>query len=187
MITEPTTGLLDDALPTFDVRSRHSRRVAAGPEAVWRAVEVYDLRRDASLPVRALLLLRGLGVPGGTLREALGPSGFTVLSERPGREIVAGTLGKFWAVRELAHMANPEDLDHFRGFDQAGWAKGAVSLRVEPLEDGATNLVTETRVLCLGERARRRFAAYWALIRPFSGGIRRDLLLGIARRAEGEG
>ncbi|MDQ4004708.1 MAG: hypothetical protein M3135_00190 [Actinomycetota bacterium] len=47
--------------------------------------------------------------------------------------------------------------------------------------------MTETRVLCVDDRARRRFAVYWALIGPFSGWIRHDLLRGIARIAEGKG
>lgn len=178
--------LLDEALPEFDFRSRHRRHVAAAPEAVWRAVARYDLSRDASLPVRSLFRLRGLPIPSGRFRDVLGPSGFTILTEHADREIVAGTFGKFWAIRELAHMANPDDFDHFRAFDRPGWAKAAVCLRLEPLADGSTKLVTETRVLCGDDPARRRFAVYWMLIRAFSGWIRRDLLRGIARSAEGE-
>ena len=178
------TTLVDEALPVFDIRARHSRRIAAGPEAVWQALQGYDLSRDASLPTRSLFRLRGLPVPTGTLSEVLGPLGFTVLAERQEEEIVVGTFGRFWTVKELDNMANPADLDHFQTFDRPGWAKAVMAFRLEPLADGSTDLVTETRVRSLDDGARRRFAMYWALIGFFSGWIRRDLLSGIARKAE---
>lgn len=176
--------LLDEVLPQFDYRSRHERHVLASPEDVARAVERYQVARDSSCLVRLLFRLRGLGIPSGSLRDALAGSGFSVLGERPGEEIVAGTIGRFWALRERDYMEAPRDLEDFHTFAPSGWAKGAMALRIEPRDDGSSTLVTETRVLCLDEHARRRFAAYWALIRVFSGWIRRDLLDGIARVAE---
>jgi hypothetical protein len=118
------------------------------------------------------------------VRDVLRRSGFTVLAERPGEEIVAGTTGRFWTFREQANMQAPLDLEDFHAFARPGWAKAAMTLRVEPRQDGSSTLMTETRVLCMDERARRRFAPYWAFIRLFSGWIRRDLLGGIARIAE---
>ena len=99
--------------------------------------------------------------------------------------MVAGTTGQFWAIHEMAHMESPRDLESFRAFDRPGWAKGAISFRIEPLEDGSTLLTTETRVRCVDDAARRRFAAYWSFIRVFSGWLRRDFLRRIARIAEG--
>ena len=112
-------------------------------------------------------------------------SGFTVLAERPGVEMVAGTTGQFWALREQAHMEAPLDLQAFRAFDRPGWAQGAMSIRVERLLDGSTHLMTETRVRCVDHAARRRFAIYWLFIKVFSGWLRRDFLRRIARIAEG--
>jgi hypothetical protein len=60
-----------------------------------------------------------------------------------------------------------------------------MSIRIDRRADGTTDLVTETRVQCMDEEARRRFGLYWALINKFSGWIRRDMLRGIARVAEG--
>jgi len=180
------TGLpiaLDEVLPDYDFRSRHGRTVAAEPEALWWAVERYRLDRDGSLLMRSLFRLRGLAVPRGTLRDALDGSRFTLVAERPGEEIVAATPGRFWAIRERANMEAPDDLDAFLAFDRPGWAKAAVCIRVEPRDDGATNLVTETRVQCVDHGARRRFAVYWMLINVFSGWIRRDMLEGIASLA----
>jgi len=132
-----------------------------------------------------LFRIRGVRVPSGSIREVLLGSGFTVLAERPGVEIVAGTVGQFWALREQAHTEAPVDLDAFRAFDRPGWAKGAISLRIDPLEDGSSRVSTETRVQCVGGSARRRFAVYWLLIRVFSGWPRRHFLGRIARMAEG--
>ncbi|SRR6266540_2286313 len=179
--------LIDDVLPEFDFGSRHTRRVAASPAEVARATERYRLDRDSSMSVRLLIRIRGLRIPRGPVREALTGTGFAVLAERPGEEIVAGTTGRFWAIREQANMEAPADVRAFRAFTRPGWAKGAVALRFEPRPDGSTNLVTETRVRCSDVAARGRFALYWALINVFSGWIRRDLLRGIARLAEAGG
>lgn len=180
-IAAPT--LLDEALPRFDVRSHHARRVAAPPEWVAEALEYVQLGPAA----RLLFKLRGIRPAHGTLRDVLLGSGFTVLAERPGVEVVAGITGEFWRLREQAHIEAPRDLQAFRTLDRPGWALGAISLRVEGLEDGSTLLETETRVWCLDDHARRRFAVYWLLIRAFSGWLRRDLLRRVARAAEGTG
>jgi hypothetical protein len=177
-----TKTLMDDVLPEFDFRSRHSRRVAASPEWVAEAIEVFQPGRVASL----LLRIRGVHLPSGSIREVLAQLGFTMLAERPRAEWVAGINGQFWAFRdERTHLESPRDLDAFRAFDRPGWAQGTISLRIEPLEEGSTLLTTETRVRCVDDTARRRFALYWLLIKPFSDWIRRDLLRRIARIAEG--
>lgn len=180
------TGLrtaLDEVLPGYDFRSRHDLSVTAEPDALWWAVEHYRLDRDSSFLMRSLFRLRGLAVPGGTLRDALDGSGFTLVAERTGEEIVAATTGRFWTIRERANIEAPDDLDSFLVFDRPGWAKGAMSIRVEPQDEDGTNLVTETRVQCVDDGARRRFAVYWMLISVFSGWIRRDMLRAIARLA----
>jgi hypothetical protein len=173
--------LLDEVLPEFDFRSRHARRVAATRERVAEAVDSFRLGGAASL----LMRIRGLHIPSGSIRDVLTGSGFTVLAERPGVEIVAGTSGQFWALREQAHMEAPPDLRAFRAFDRPGWAQGAISLRIEPLKNGSTDVITETRVRCADDTARRRFAIYWLFINVFSGWLRRDFLRKIARIAEG--
>ena len=185
MRTETST-LLDEVLPQYDFRSRHDQHVLAPAGEVAVAVERYDFARDASPFVRLLFRLRGLRIPSGSISEVLTGSGFTLLAERPGEELVVGTTGRFWALRERANMEAPLDLEHFRAFDRHGWARAVMSIRVEPRADGSATLLTETRVQCLGGRARRRFAGYWAFINVFSGWIRRDLLRGIARIAERE-
>jgi hypothetical protein len=176
--------LLAEVMPECDFLSRHSRRVAAPPEAVWSAVERFDPSRDGSPLVQCLFRLRGLRVPRGSVRDVLDGYGFALLADRPGEEIVFGTMGRFWAIRERSNLERPASLDAFDAFERAGWAKGAISIRVEPFDDLTTNLVTMTSVQCMDERARRRFSLYWALINLPSGWIRRDMLRAIARIAE---
>ena len=176
-----TTTLMDEVLPEFDYRIHHERHVDAPPEYVAEAVELFQMGRAASL----LFKLRGIDLPSGSVRDVLAKSGFTILAERPGREVVAGTNGQFWKLSELAHMESPRDLDSFRAFNRPGWAQGTISIRIEPREDGSTDLSTETRVRCVDEDARRRFSVYWGLIKVFSGWLRRDLLRRIAWIAEG--
>ncbi len=176
-----STTLIDEVLPEFHFRSRHQRRVDAPPEWVAQAVEVFQLGRGASL----LLKLRGVRLPSGSIREVLTETGFTVLAERPGAEVVAGINGQFWALHEQGHLEAPTDLQSFRSFDRPGWAQGVIAIRIDPLEDGTTLLSTETRVRCTDETARRRFTAYWFLIKVFSDWMRRDFLRRIARIAEG--
>jgi hypothetical protein len=176
-----TTTLLDQVLPEFDFRSRHARRVAATPERVAEAVDGVRLGGAGSVLVR----IRGLHIPAGPIVGAFVGSGFTVVAEHPGIELVAGTTGRFWALREQAHMEAPLDLEGFRAFDRPGWAQAAVSLRIERLQGGWTDVITETRVRCVDDAARRRFAIYWVLIRIFSGWLRRDFLRRVARIAEG--
>ncbi len=62
-------------------------------------------------------------------------------------------------------------------------AKVAVNVRLEAVSAGTTRLSTETRVKCVDGAAYRRFVLYWALIKPFSGWIRREMLRSIERRA----
>jgi hypothetical protein len=111
--------------------------------------------------------------------------GFAVLAEEPGRELVLGIAGRFWAIRERANLLRTPDEAAFRAFREPGCAKAAMNFRVEDAGDGTTRLSTETRVRCLDRGARRNFALYWMAIGPFSGLIRRVMLRGIARAAEG--
>lgn len=179
-----TAMLLDEILPTWHFRSHHSTVVAASAARVVEALESLRLDRDLSSLVRLLFRARGLSFPSGpTPRAALRAIGFSVLAERPGREIVFGIAGKFWAPREMANLVRVPDAPAFIAFDRPGQAKGAMNILVEPISDDRTLLRTETRVSCTDRRARLLFGAYWTLIRIPSGWIRGDMLRAIARRA----
>jgi hypothetical protein len=186
--------LLDAHLPVFDFVERHSVRVAASPAASFGAVSRADL--GGGPLTRTLFLLRalpGLAVApratvGRFLRRgrtvnlaSLAGAGFAILGEVPGREVVLGTIGRFWRASGGMRPFAPAE---FAGFSEPGWAKGAWNFLVEPGPDGGTTLSTETRVRCTDARSRRTFRRYWLLVRPFSGLIRIEMLRAIRREAE---
>jgi hypothetical protein len=68
------------------------------------------------------------------------------------------------------------DPDDFVAFNDPGYAKAAANFTIEPLPNGSVLLATETRILCNSDASRNLFRAYWTVIRPFSGWIRREML-----------
>jgi hypothetical protein len=185
--------LLDEILPHCDASERHSRWIAAPPDVVWEALRTVDLGRP--WPVRVLMGLRA--VPAllrhprsawrrlreprapATLRRVTGYD-FALLAEAPGRELVLGIVGRFWTP---TGGLVPTDAERFRRPLAPGLAQGAWSFALAA-EDGGTRLSTETRVRCADDAARRSFARYWRVIRPFSGFLRLVMLREIARAAE---
>ena len=153
-------------------------RVAAAPDVVDRAARSVDL--GGAPVVRFLLRLRGMR-PDALRLDALGQSGFRTLADEPGREIVLGLIGRFWTPSGGLCRG---DADDFVAFDEPGWAKAAWNFYLTPLAGGGTLLETETRIHCTDAGSRRRFRAYWLVVRPFSGLIRRVALQQIKRAAE---
>lgn len=178
--------LLDTWLPEFDVSKRHATQIAASPERVYEEVLRYDF--GDSIVTALLMGLRGYGfrrkrtgaAEGSSFTERLERFAFTLLEEKPGEELVFGLVGKFWrpdgGLRRLSR-------EEFAAFAEPGFAKAAWNLRLDPGPGSACTLSTETRVLCLGEGARRKFVFYWRFVEPFAGLIRRSLLRGIRRAA----
>lgn len=172
--------LLDDFLPVCDVHARYQALFPAPPERVHPLI--LDLDWSRSPLVRWLVLLRGLGSAKIKLTQTNPPgSGFTLLGEEPGRELVVGMVGRFWLPTAEVCRVSP---DEFVGFARPGYAKMAMNFLTEPMPGGACLLSTETRVMCLGPRARRYFRLYWSLIGPFSGLIRKEALRLVRRQLE---
>jgi hypothetical protein len=161
-----------DALPVYHHSERHSIRVDATPEAALAAARETRLE-DVPL-VSILFRLRGLkAAPRGPIWASLQAQGFRL--HDPETLVL---IGRPWSRRGGTRV--DEDFVHF---SEPGYAKLAVDLRALP--DGeAARLETETRVFLTDAASRRRFAAYWLLIRPFSGLTRRLWLRSAKRRAE---
>ena len=169
--------LLDEALPAWEFVERHAvavacrdgRRVLAAVRAVTPA--------DAPV-LRVLFALRGLPARGGeSLWEQLLRVGFVEVGKAPGRELVAGAVGRPWRLTERLRL-----VPDFRAFDDPGWAKMALGF----WWDGRV-LSTETRIRLTDEPARRAFARYWRVVRPASALTRRSWLAAARRRAERDG
>jgi hypothetical protein len=172
-------GAIDRVLPDYQFVERHSLLVRASRQEVWRAL--HEVEGGEMTLTRILFGLRTIparlagsrrAAAGGPWLAALLSSGFKLMAETPGQEIVLGTSGRFWELR-----ARPDPQPH------PGDAVAAMDFRLEESQ-GGTLLTTETRVAVDDLSARRRFAVYWAVIRAGSGLIRRDMLRAVRRRAE---
>jgi len=161
-----------DALPVYHHVERHAIGVAATPERTLAAAR--EARLEDVPIVRFLFKLRGLrAAPRGPVWDALLAQGF-----QPFGEDTLVLVGKPWSA-----AGSLRNVDDFVGFGEPGCAKMAMDLRAEPDWNGA-RLVTETRVYLTDASARRRFGAYWLVVRPFSGLVRRSWLKAAKRRAE---
>jgi len=190
--------LLDECMPEFDVRTSYGTRIAVSPTRAYASLKTADF--DHWGLTRAFYAVRALAAfPAApretwrrfrselwehrfTLDEMLA-SGFAVIGERPGEELVLGTVGRFWRARGELCATSPA---RFREPAPPGTAKAAWNFVVDRRSDGATELRTETRVLCADVATRRRFRAYWTLIKPFSGLIRCEMLAAVRSAAESE-
>ncbi|MFN2432947.1 MAG: hypothetical protein ABR599_09090 [Gemmatimonadota bacterium] len=177
MTSEPS--FLDAHLPAFDALERHACTVRAAPERVFSALRTADLA--GSPAARLLLAARGFHASRSFSLDAFERAGFVLLDERPPRELALGVAGRFWTPSGCIQRL---DLRTFAAFGEAGSAKAVWGFTVEPLGPDLSRLSTETRVACYGEGARRRFRLYWAVVRPFSGFLRRRMLAVVKRAAE---
>jgi hypothetical protein len=179
--------LIDRFLPDYDVVEHHAVDIDAPVDDAYRAVKELDLAR--SPVVLALLFARGLphlftGAVKPKRRLGLDEiveSGFVVLAEEPGRELVLGIVGKFWQLSSGVHRIEP---DEFIGFGTPGFAKAVWNFVVSTRTGGGSRVETETRVVSTDDDARRQFSRYWWLIGRFSALIRRIVLDQIKRDAE---
>lgn len=152
---------LDAFLPEYEFSERHRIRVEAPPDRIDRAIR--EVTIEEMPVVRALMTMRGMPHRG-PLVDVIGQLG-TVLEDAPGEGLVVGICGQFW---------------RWEGTRDAGsLAQAVADFRIE---DGS--LSTETRVHVGDPGARRKFARYWRVIRPFSGLIRILFLRAARRRAE---
>jgi hypothetical protein len=180
--------LIDEFMPAFDVAERHGIVIRARAERAYAGIRSVDLTR--SFVIRSLFALRrfpavyagrGAGRRGLMLDDFL-RSGFVVLAEEPGVEIVLGVIGRFW--RPTGGLVGFAP-DEFTAFKQPGYAKAAWNFRVEPEGEGRVRVVTHTRIRATDEKSLRSFRRYWLVVGPFSGLIRREMLRLVRSQAEG--
>jgi hypothetical protein len=176
---------LDDFLPGYEARERHSLSIAAAAELVDRSVREVTL---AEIPVaRALFALRSVGRGSanacGPLIESMLREG-VLLEDVPGEGLVLGLTGQFWRLRGAPIDNRPRTAEEFAAYDRPDVAKAVMDLRVHAERDSRSRITTETRVHVPDAAARSRFRRYWFVVRPFSGLTRILLLRAARRRAE---
>ncbi|MGH9399324.1 MAG: hypothetical protein ACRD00_03075 [Thermoanaerobaculia bacterium] len=181
---------IDRFLPSYNFHELHQTRVHASPEAVYRAT--LEVTADEIRWLKPLLAIRQFPA---SLRKRLGrdsarpileiatKSSFFYLAREPSKEIVVGTVGRFWTSDggRSPGIRGPEE---FLAFKDQNFARVAMNFTIEDAAGGFSLLTTETRIFAPEGAPRRRFAAYWRLIYPGSSLIRVGWLEGIRKRAE---
>lgn len=182
--------VLDDVLPTYQFGEHHEIQVDAPPERVLAAARAVTAREIRLF--RLLTWLRSPHLPGSGRESILNPSadrpildvalgsGFVLLREDPGREIVIG------AVVCCGRRFPPRSPEEFQAV-QGSLARAAMNFHVERVGPGASRLVTQTRIAATDQDSTGRFAAYWRVIYPGSALIRLMWLRAIKSRAEAPG
>ena len=184
---------LDTVLPRYQFHERHELAVAAEPLAVDRAIRA--VTADEIRLYRLLTAIRRLGrrgpeslldAPSGVpMLDLATRTGFHLLADEPGREIVLGVALPISAsAQESARAAvrRSGKRPFINGVE--GYATSVINFRVTPDGRGGSVVSTETRVFAPDAVTRRRFARYWRTIYPGSALIRRAWLDAIRRRAE---
>jgi hypothetical protein len=187
--TATSPMLIDSFAPRPDAVETHSIVINAPRETVYRTLMTADLGQ--SFIVKSLLALRSIpGFIAGPCAmpqnrkitmQTLMNSGFGLLVEKPGKEIVLGVTGRFWRPAGNVSSFNRPDFDRAV---PAGFARGVWNFSVTEQIPGQTILTTETRVTCGDPASRRKFLGYWLVVRPFSGLIRLIMLKSVRKMAE---
>lgn len=192
--------LVDELMPQHVVREVDQVAVAADPARAYEALHSLEATRTPL--VRGLFALRLLPdrfvaalrreanrSPAG-LRgtEPVAPgSGFSVLGEDRGREIVIGAVGRFWRLRVRPAIVTP---DRFAAFQEPGLGKLVWSLQVEPRPSGGSWIRLEMRATATDPVSSARFRRYLRRTGRASRMARRLMLRSLQRalgRARDEG
>ena len=176
---------IDEYLTNPDFSARYEIRINAPAPVVYRCL----LRSDFSelWLVRLLMTVRsGKRLPRSPLpcdlRQRLQGTGFVILAEGAGQELVLGVAGRFW--RPDGGRCTDLTPDEFSEFSHLGYAKAAWNFRLRSDSAETTLLSTETRIKCFGQAALWKFRLYWSLVGPFSGLMRKAILKQVKIAAE---
>lgn len=189
MLYQGLSMKLHELMPHPDVAARYETRVRAPLERTRQALRDTDFSR---MPLtRVLMGLRKLGwrqrkvTLAASQEERLRAAGFIPLPSWSEDEVLLGVVGRFW--RPDSGTVCGLTAEEIIGFEREGFAKAMWNFTLERESGAVTRLATETRVVAYGRAARRKFRAYWLLVGPFSGLIRKEMLRQVRRRAESAG
>ena len=179
--------LIDGVIPDYEVSVRHRISVNAPLEITFDTIRNTEFERSPI--VRMLLKTREIVMKAKrvehrlphALVEEMAALGWTVLAEEQGREIVLGTATQPWKPNPIFRSVPPAQ---FAEFQEPGYAKIVLSLRVDPIADERCDVSTETRVETTDASSRALFRSYWAFLSPGVDIIRRVLLQQIKAEAE---
>jgi len=177
---------LDEFMPVWQFRERHTIRIAAPPARVFEAIR--NVRADEISLFNALTWIRrgGRQLPESILNagdsapllDVATRNGFVYLADDAPKELVVGTV--VVAPPGARGALTPQT---FKTPLPPGFALAAMNFAVAPDGPDDSLVSTETRVFANSAAARRRFAPYWRIIYPGSALIRRMWLRAVERRA----
>ncbi|GAB10857.1 hypothetical protein GOARA_063_00560 [Gordonia araii NBRC 100433] len=155
--------------------------IAAGIDDTWRALQ--ETTWSDLLITKPLMRIRGHSLADATRRRLLDPpSPMAPIHEEAPHYLCSGMIGRPWQLH--GDERDVPDLAALVAFDEPGWLKYGAEFVLVELPDGRTRLETTTLCEATDSATRRKFGCYWAVIRPFSGLIRRDILRAIDRRTQ---
>ncbi|WP_058988587.1 hypothetical protein [Acetobacter senegalensis] len=168
-------------LPHYDFSEHHAIIIRGQASDILDAVAAFRVQNDPL--VRQIIRLREL--PGRLMKRLSAPpldlDDFTLLA-RTRHALTYGLVGAFWHPDYgLRSIPSPNT---FMAGQQGDLCKLVLGFTVVPISKSKCRLITETRVLCLSDKARQRFTPYWFLIRPISGLLRSRMLWNIRRIVE---
>ncbi len=169
--------LIDNYMPEFQFNEKHGIEINATPEETYPVLKTIDFFK--SKIIKTLFMLRGLPGKMSTL-EGFIESGFMLLEEKAGEEIVLGLLINPLEFRPLS--ISP---DAFGAFDKKHHILIAWNFHLYIVDTHKSLLTTETRILCTSRKSKIIFSLYWLMISRFSGLIRIIILRLIKREVQG--
>ena len=172
---------LDDWLARPVVRTRHRRRAAAGPDALWDAARGLRLSETGTLGRLVRWRIPGTA-PDQTFRGLLAEYPFVLLAEGE-RWSTSGLCGRIWTLtRDYPRLEGP---DAFRAWDEPGTVRVLFAHWVEPDGDGGSTIVSEARVGPVDRAAAVRLRSLWMLVGMFERLIGAESLDLAVAHAEG--
>src|SRR5271165_2803588 len=180
---------LDEFAPVYQFNEFHSLEINASKERAYDAIRQVTAGEIKLLRTLTWIRRFGRASPPGVLNapsnepvlDVATRSGFLLLAEEPGREIVVGALVR-------APMGWRPDkkptADDFKSLTAPGFALASMNFLIDELGPDRCVVTTETRVFATDASSRRKFGEYWHVIYPGSALIRRMWLQAIKKRAE---
>src|SRR5215831_11224663 len=95
-MASPEAALLDEVLPTFDISAKHSIRVRATPDRIYRVLQEGV---PTGFLTKVLMVLRRIPgfLAGRSKRKGFRTeNAFYKLKQSQNREVVIGIIGQFW-------------------------------------------------------------------------------------------
>ncbi|WP_249010878.1 hypothetical protein [Conexibacter sp. DBS9H8] len=182
---EPRVGAavaegLDGWLPTPVIRVQHRREANVDAVSLWRAAGAITLADTRALGALVRLRIPGL-TPATRFDEMFRSAPFNPLCVADG-VLVSGLVGRIWTLRR--DYPSLPDAAAFREWRERGTVRVLFANWVEPLPQGRSALVSETRVDAVDRIARLGLTTLAPLITGSHSLIGSDGLAAAVRRAE---